>query len=148
MKVADFWIPNNVPSLKNSKRVVTPRGKRHSAIVESKLVTKYRAATAWHWKLHAPTFRSAAEGLANPLSVKFEFIRSSHRKFDYINAAQIVCDMMVDYAWIADDNCACLFPAFLPHTVSKRCPGVYIHLFRESIPPNLRYGDRVSKESN
>lgn len=142
-----YWIPRNVPSLKNSKRVVTPKGKRYSKIVESPLCERYRAATAWHYKQRGFEFRRDCREreMDFPIYIKFQFIRSTARAFDYINAAQIVCDIMVDNLWLPDDSHLYLLPGFLPSSVDKKSPGVFIHLYDARIPekPDTMPGGRL-----
>ena len=61
-----------------------------------------------------------------PLRISFKFIRNSRRKFDYINPAQTVQDLMVKYGYIQDDNCDCLIPYFEEYTYNKEKSGVTI----------------------
>ena len=59
----------------------------------------------------------------------FSFVRKTKRKFDYINAAQIVQDMMVYTGWLDDDNCEILVPYFEKWQHDKHNPGVFISIF-------------------
>ena len=61
-----------------------------------------------------------------PYKVGLFFVRDSKRRFDYINACQIVADMMVDEGWIDDDDSSNFVPIFLGYSVDKKNPGVYI----------------------
>lgn len=63
-----------------------------------------------------------------PYYVGLYFIRGSHHRFDYINAAQIVQDMMVKHGWIEDDNADYFVPVFLGYRYDKKNPGVVISL--------------------
>ena len=58
------------------------------------------------------------------------FLRSSKRKFDYINPAQTVQDLMVKYDWIEDDNCDIIVPHFSGYRVDKENPGVIIKVLK------------------
>ena len=60
------------------------------------------------------------------MTVSFQFIRGSKHKFDYINPAQTVQDLMVKNNWIEDDNCEYIIPHFEPYKYDKENPGVYI----------------------
>ena len=52
------------------------------------------------------------------------------RKFDYINAAQIVQDLMVKHGWIDDDNCTEMKPYFGNYVHQKDNPGVFIKVLK------------------
>jgi hypothetical protein len=120
----EWFIPYNVPSSKNSKQFVrTPKGPR---LVHSKVTARYIKNTEdYYWALGFD-FRKKMKGRKPPYKVQFQFIRDTKRKFDYINAAQIVQDLMVKHNWIQDDNCDFLLPAFLPYIVDKDNCGVKI----------------------
>lgn len=121
-----WFIPYNVPSSKNSKEFVrTPKGPR---LVHSKVAARYIKKTEEYYWVHGLSFKKAIKGKKPPYKVAFEFRRDTKRKFDYINAAQIVQDLMVKHGWIEDDNCDFLLPVFLPYLVDKDNPGVKITL--------------------
>ena len=61
-----------------------------------------------------------------PYKVGLFFVRDSKRRFDYINACQIVADLMVDEGWIEDDDSTNFVPVFLGFSVDKKNPGVFI----------------------
>ena len=67
-------------------------------------------------------------GLEFPVVVSFKFIRGSRHKFDYINPAQTVQDLMVKNGWIEDDNANFLIPVFEKYSYDKKNPGVKIRL--------------------
>ena len=71
-------------------------------------------------------FIKMIEGKDIPLDISFKFIRNSRRKFDYINPAQTVQDLMVKYDYIQDDNCVCIVPHFDRYEYDKEKPGVII----------------------
>jgi len=96
--ITTFFIPYNTPSSKNSK-VWTGK-----FLVNSPTVQKYKKLTKAYWIDNAHDFIQATQGHNRPLRVHLYFIRDSKRKFDLINASQIVLDMMVEYGWIPDDN--------------------------------------------
>lgn len=121
-----WFIPYNVPSSKNSKEFIrTPKGPR---LVHSKVTSKYIEKTDDHYQVNGLSFKKAIKGKKPPYRIGFEFRRDSKRKFDYINAAQIVQDMMVKHGWVEDDNCDFLVPVFFPYLVDKENPGVKITL--------------------
>ena len=73
-------------------------------------------------------FKEMIKDKEKPYKIGFYFIRDSQRKFDYINIAQIIQDLMVKYEWIEDDNCTELVPVFLGYKVDKENPGVKIEV--------------------
>jgi hypothetical protein len=116
------WIPGNVPSSKNSKQWT---GK---FLVHSKTVQKYIKETKPYYESLAPAFRSHIDNIEAPARISFKFIRGSRHKFDYINPAQTVQDLMVKHGWIEDDNCAYLIPSFEEFEYDKENPGVIIEI--------------------
>ena len=124
--MTEIFIPNNVPSSKNSK-VWT--GKH---LIWSKTATKYVKDTDKYWREFAPTFIAESlkhsYTLATPLKVSFKFIRGSKHKFDYVNPLQTILDLMVRYNWIPDDNADIILPVFEPYEYNKENPGVIIKI--------------------
>lgn len=120
-----IWIPYNTPSSKNSKQWT---GK---FLISSKTVKEYEKNTKLHWIQNKDNFKKLIEGKEKPYLVAFHFVRKSKHKFDFINACQIVQDLMVHYEWIDDDNMDELIPNCLViedryYTYNKDNPGVYI----------------------
>jgi hypothetical protein len=116
-------IPYNTPSSKNSK-IVT----KHGAVIMSKLCYTWLKNTKSHWVNNKELFEKQLVGREPPYHVVFGFVRDTRRKFDYINALQIVADTMVKYEWLIDDDCNNLIPYFLPHRVDKANCGCYIQV--------------------
>jgi len=114
------FIKGNVPSSKNSKRWT---GKM---LINSKTVMKYYKAVEQQMKNNADKFKKQMDKKEKPCYVSFKFIRDSRRKFDYINPAQTIQDLMVKYNWIEDDNCTQLIPVFELYEIDKENAGVYI----------------------
>lgn len=120
-----IFIPENVPSSKNSRRWT---GKY---FIESKACATWKALTKKEWAEKANLFRTDV----SPRIIGFHFVRKSKHKFDFINPMQTIQDMMKDYGWITDDNMDELIPIPVPvmgkwYTYSKENPGVFI--FNES----------------
>ena len=120
-----MFIPGNVPSLKNSKRFVRLKN-GITRLIPSKTVENYLKKHSFDWEKGRDEWMKISNGLRPPYRGGMYFLRDSFRKFDYINAAQIVQDLMVRHGWIEDDNCDFLVPVFLGHKVDKNNPGVII----------------------
>jgi hypothetical protein len=123
-------IPGNVPSSKNS-RVFNYKMKRS---FESATVRRYKKKSEYAWLNYRTDFINFTKNMQFPLHVKFGFTRDSKRKFDFINPAQTVQDMMVQYGWIPDDSTEYIIPYFDESViVDKKSAGVYITLMEKII---------------
>ena len=134
----EIYIPFNTSSSKNSKEIfqMPVKGakkcqccghmKKRPILVNSKTVKKYKELTKEYYIKNKPIWLKLTENLSPPYRVSFKFIRDSKRKFDYINAAQIVQDLMQEYGWVEDDNCDHIIPHFEPYEVDKERAGVII----------------------
>lgn len=124
-----IFIYGNVPSSKNSKRW-TGR-----FLISNEATQKYKKYSAKEYETFA--FDFVKEVVDNhipvPLKVGFHFVRKSKHKFDFINACQVVQDLMVRHGWIPDDNMDELLPFPLEvegsyYSYDKTNPGVFIKL--------------------
>ena len=118
-----IFIAGNVPSSKNSKRWT---GKM---LINSKTVMNYIKATKSQYVRNRDKFLEMTAGLEYPVVVSFKFIRGSRHKFDYINPAQTVQDLMVKNEWIEDDNANYIIPSFEEFEYDKENPGVQIKVY-------------------
>jgi len=118
----DIFIPFNVPSSKNGKQWT---GKR---LIWSKTSQSYVKSTDKYWKQYKDIFIEKCSTKEMPLRVSFKFIRKSKHKFDFVNPAQTVLDLMVRYEWIPDDNADIILPVFEPYSYDKDNPGVIIKI--------------------
>ena len=116
MKKDEIFIPFNVSSSKNSKQWT---GKY--------LIQKSKR----FYQEKTNDFLIMTKDLPKPLHISFYFIRNSKRKFDYINPAQTVQDLMVKYGWIEDDDVFNLVPYFHGFEVDKENPGVIIKILNK-----------------
>ena len=119
-KENEIFIPGNVPSSKNSKQWT---GKM---LINSKSVRKYIKNTKEYYENYRNNFKELIKEYEKPYPVVFKFVRGSKHKFDYINPAQTVQDLMVKHQWIDDDNADELLPFFILYEYNKTNPGVYI----------------------
>lgn len=120
------FISGNVPSSKNSRPIF---GKY---LGKSKACNKYIKNSKPYYLEFANAFRKLYDSLPKPVMISFQFIRGSKHKFDYINPAQTVQDLMTEYGFIEDDNADCIIPVFEPYEYDKENPGVYITLLPDS----------------
>lgn len=139
-----IFIPGNIPSLKNS-RICTKRGSFPSKTVTKFLreigVAKYSCSksTFENYKTRPNLFEMAVApmkevltGRESPHVVGLFFIRKSKRKFDWINSAQLVCDLLTAHGVIQDDNMDYLIPMPIQvagswYTVDTERPGCIIY---------------------
>lgn len=120
-----IFIPYNTPSSKNSR----PFNIAMKRSFYSSNTAKYVRMTQKIFEENKPIFLDMVKDHPFPLNIEFTFIRDSKRKFDLINAAQIVQDLMVKYEWLPDDNYTFLKPFFGDVTIDKNNPGVIIKIY-------------------
>jgi len=149
-----FYIPGNVPSSKNSKEIiyiytgrssccnakyiksngkficmkcrqVTTPGKR-PVLSESKLTKEYKEKTSLYYS--SQVIRELFD-LKKPIGLGMFFIRSSKHHYDFINASQVICDILVKNNVIDDDDTQNVIPIFLGEKYDKEEPGVVLYPF-------------------
>ena len=122
-----IFIAGNTPSSKNSKQFVTLKnGKK--LLLNSKIVRKYIDKSEMDWIFNKTEFFKMLKGKEKPYKIELYFIRDSRRKFDYINAAQIIFDLMQEYGYIEDDDSTNVIPIFKGFEVDKVRAGVEIEV--------------------
>ena len=127
-----IFIKGNTPSSKNSKQfVILKNGK--TMLLNSKTVQKYIKESKGDWLVNKNEFLKMLKGKEKPYRIELYFIRDSKRRFDYINAAQIIFDLMQEYGYIDDDDSTNIIPVFKGFEVDKARAGVIIRVLWESI---------------
>jgi hypothetical protein len=150
-----IFIPGNVPSSKNSKRIIqiytglssccsakyfklngkyicskcrnqTYPGKR-PILAESELTKNYRESNIYLFEKYKDLFINRFR----PIYLGMYFVRDSRRAFDYNNISQVICDMLTSSGCIKDDNSDELIPVFLGYEVDKMNPGVYLSFVKK-----------------
>ena len=122
-----IFISGNTPSSKNSKQFVTLKnGKK--LLLNSKIVRKYIDKSEMDWRFNKTEFFKMLKGKEKPYRIELYFIRDSKRKFDYINAAQIIFDLMQEYGYIEDDDSTNVIPVFRGFEVDNTRAGVEIRV--------------------
>lgn len=141
-----IFIPGEVPSSKNSKEIgfiFLKRGASGKIFINrngkylpvrlnlnsSKATKRYIKERTIDYISKKIAFKKLLKGKEKPYRICFQFSRKTKRKFDYINAAQIVQDMMVKTEWLEDDDCVNIRPYFIEYKVDKNNPGVLISIF-------------------
>lgn len=125
-----IFINGNTPSSKNSKQFVTLKNGK-TMLLNSKTVQKYIKESKGDWLVNKNEFLKMLKGKEKPYKIELYFIRDSRRKFDYINAAQIVFDLMQHYDYIDDDDSTNIIPVFKGFEVDKARAGVEIRVLKE-----------------
>ena len=122
-----IFIKGNTPSSKNSKQFVTLKNGK-TMLLNSKTVQKYIKESKGDWILNKNNFKKMIKDKEKPYKIELFFIRDSRRRFDYINAAQIVFDLMQEYGYIEDDDSTNVIPIFKGFEVDKVRAGVEIEI--------------------
>ena len=122
-----IFIKGNTPSSKNSKQFVTLKNGK-TMLLNSKTVQKYIKESKGDWILNKNNFKKMIKDKEKPYKIELYFIRDSKRRFDYINAAQIVFDLMQHYGYIEDDDSTNIIPIFKGFEVDKAKAGVEIRV--------------------
>lgn len=68
-----------------------------------------------------------------PYIVEFHIVRKSKHKWDFHNAVQVLCDLMIEYGYVDDDNTDEMFPVPLEknkvlYSYDKDNPGVFVSI--------------------
>lgn len=125
-----IFIKGNTPSSKNSKRIITitnkKTGKKATRLINSEVTEKYIKNSKADWILNKNNFKKMIKDKEKPYKIELYFIRDSKRRFDYINAAQIIFDLMQEYDYIDDDDSTNVMPVFSGFEVDKTRAGVEI----------------------
>jgi len=133
----------NAKAVKNDKQYYCPVCRKHHfvktrpSLIANKIVRAYKRNTAKEWDKYGEVFKFIVRNQKPPYPVGFYFIRDSKRRFDYINAAQVVQDIMgtgiftttkvlISRPWIEDDDTRNIIPVFLGTHKDKENAGVII----------------------
>lgn len=125
-----IFIKGNTPSSKNSKQFVTLKTGK-TMLLNSKTVQKYIKNSKVYWVKNKTEFLKMLKDKEKPYKIELYFIRDSKRRFDYINAAQIIFDLMQEYGYIEDDDSTNVIPVFKGFEVDKARAGVEIRVLKE-----------------
>ena len=122
-----IFINGNTPSSKNSKQFVTLKNGK-TMLLNSKTTQNYIKNSKADWILNKNKFLKMVKNKSKPYKIELFFIRDTKRRFDYINAAQIIFDLMQEYGYIEDDDSQNIIPVFKGYKVDKSRAGVEIEV--------------------
>ena len=126
-----WFIPGNVPSLKNGK-IWT--GKH---LVASPSIRKWQGFSRQAWQDQKESFLVATMGLARPYFIHFIFIRNRNNYWDITAPTETIADEMVRQGWINDDNIYEFIPVFGRPRIDTKNPGTIIKILIE--PPKYTF---------
>jgi len=113
--MGEITIYGNVPSSKNSKRIVYVKGR--TLVLNSKFAETYTRETAKQWDANRSNFQKLISNKSKPYRIEFQFIRESKRRFDFVNLCQLPLDLMTKYQWIQDDDYTNVIPVINPEVI-------------------------------
>ena len=125
-KENQIFISGNVPSLKNSKRIIM-RGNKPS-LISSKSVMRYKEECGFQYIHYKSVFQELIKSKEKPYRIGFYFVRDTKSRFDYINIAQLPLDLMTKFGWLEDDDANNVIPVFLGYEVDKKNVGIRIEI--------------------
>ena len=119
-------IEGELYSSKNSRQILISKTTGKPFVSKSKIAKEDEKNLITKLTNQKQEFLKELEGHTFPVVIVFKIYRKTHRKFDYINIIQNLCDCMVQ-AGILEDDCAdVIIPAFEPYEVDKERPRVEI----------------------
>lgn len=129
----EWFIRGNVPSKKNSKRIVQHPKTKRSILIPSEAHEMYKKLTAMQYQVFGIEFKKAVKhyNLTYPLRVEFTYVRESKHRADFTNCQDTLQDLMVLHSWLPDDDMLHIIPSFQPREDDKNNPGVRIKLLLE-----------------
>lgn len=123
--MGEITIYGNVPSSKNSKRIVHVKGR--TLVLNSKFAETYIKKTAIQWDLNRNNFTNLIKNKTKPYKIEFQFIRETKHRFDFVNLCQLPLDLMTKYNWIDDDDYKNVIPVINPEVIfDKKNAGIKI----------------------
>lgn len=105
-----IYLPGEVYSSKNSKRIVYNKKLRKPKLLDSIPVTTYKLTHAAQYKKARAAFLELIDGYTPPYFITFTFIRKTKSKWDFSNLIQLPQDMMQDHGWLPGDDVNVMYP--------------------------------------
>jgi len=119
-------IDGELYSSKNSRQIVFNKNTGRRYVIKSEVARTDEVELCNKLLCVKGKFLSELKGKKQPYRIVFKIFRQSHRRFDYINIIQNLCDCMVKVGILEDDNADVIIPEFEPYEVDKIRPRVEI----------------------
>lgn len=100
-----IYIPYNVVSSKNSKRIIPNKRTKRNIIIPSEQYVRYRTMATPYFLRMKKYFQELTMSLPRPLILGFYHIRFTRGAWDHHNMIQGPADIMQEVGWINDDDC-------------------------------------------
>ena len=93
-------VPGVARTKKNSSRIINRKvnGKLIPMVIPSKAFTEYQELCGWH-------IRPKGIKIDYPVNVKCLFYMPNRRRVDLVNLLESICDILVHYEVLKDDDC-------------------------------------------
>lgn len=125
-------IEGELYSSKNSRQILFNKATGRPFVSKSKVAKADEKSLCFKLLAQKQKFLSELKGKILPYKVVFKIYRQTHRKFDYINIIQNLCDCMVQVGILEDDCADIIIPEFEPYEVDKTNPRVEITIKGEA----------------
>lgn len=121
-----MFINGQVPSKKNSKRVMISNTNNKPILKLSEQYERYEKNTASQFNSILPYFLIACSMRTKPYNIKLTFFRQKNQLFDYFGPGETIADLMVKHGLLDDDNVNEVKFFFGDYIVDPDKPGVMI----------------------
>lgn len=95
--IYEATIPLNPKTKKNSQRIVWNRKANRPMVLQSEEYKEYEKNCGWFLKI-------PDKPIDSPVNVKCVFYRENNIRCDLTNCLAAICDILVKYGVLADDN--------------------------------------------
>jgi Holliday junction resolvase RusA-like endonuclease len=95
-------------------------------LTKSKISQQYEKEKTSFFEKNLSRWKEMVKDKLFPYPLGMYFIRNSHREFDYVNASQIVLDIMTEAGYYVDDSMINVIPEFLGYHVDAAKAGVIL----------------------
>lgn len=121
-------IEGELYSSKNSRQILINKSTGRPFVAKSKIAKIDEKALCYKLLAVKKEFLKELENKTKPFHIIFKIYRRTHRRFDYINIIQNICDCMVKVGLLEDDSADIIIPSFKPYEVDKSNPRVEIEV--------------------
>lgn len=83
---------------KNHSSIITNKTTGKLMVIPSKQYKEYEHESAW--------FMPHIKTIDRPVNIRAVFYMPTHRRVDLVNLLQALCDILVKYSVLEDDNCS------------------------------------------